>query len=99
MAQFDVHRLRSGRGLVIDCQADLHRDLPTRFVVPLISADSPWATNARLAPRFSIGEEQLVMATHFAATIAHRDLGPVVETLSEESYRITGAIDALVAGV
>lgn len=99
MAQFDVHRLHSGRGLVIDCQSNLHRDLPTRFVVPLIGADSPWASNVRLAPRFTIGKETLVMATHFAATIAHRDLGPVVETLAEESHRVTGAIDALVAGV
>lgn len=99
MAQFDVHRLGTGKGLVIDCQSDLHRDLPTRLVVPLIGAEDLSASHPRLAPRFTIGGESLVMATQFAATLPLRNLGEVVEKLGDQSHLVFGAIDALVTGV
>ena len=99
MSQFDVHKLQSGPGLVIDCQADLHRDLPTRFVVPLIAVENPEASEARLAPRFAIAGVSMVMATQFAGSIPQRALGPVVESLDTERHRVIGAIDALVTGI
>ena len=99
MAQFDVHPLRSRQSLVIDCQSDLHRDLPTRFVVPLVPLTDPSASHASLAPRFVIDGKEWVMATHFAATLPLRDLGPAIASLSGESHRVIGAIDALVTGI
>lgn len=99
MAQFDVHPLRSRQSLVIDCQSDLHRNLPTRFVVPLMPASDPSASHPRLAPRFVVAGEELVMATQFAATLPLRDLAPAVGSLAEESHRVIGAIDALVTGI
>jgi len=98
MAQFDVHELRSGRGFVIDCQADLHRSLPTRFVVPLVLPVTIGHSAGRLVPQFEIQGRSLMMATNFAATIAIRELGPVVTSLSEESHRVVGALDVLIAG-
>src|SRR6185437_9881954 len=46
VAQFDVHQLKSGRGLVIDCQSDLLGDLNSRFVVPILPRqDAPQPAN------------------------------------------------------
>ena len=99
MAQFDVHPLRSPGALVIDCQSDLHRDLPTRFVVPLIRSSDLSASHERLAPRFVVKGEDLIMATQLAATVRLRDLGPAIDSLADESHRIIGAIDALITGI
>ncbi|MGY0709320.1 CcdB family protein [Azospirillum argentinense] len=36
MARFDVHRRLDGPGFLLDLQANILRDLNTRFVVPLL---------------------------------------------------------------
>ena len=97
MAQFDVHRL--GDGLVIDCQADLLKQLDSRFVVPLArSADVPTVAQ-RLNPIFDIDGESHVMLTQAAAAVQRRELGSIVASLAEHSLEITSAIDVLVSGV
>ena len=95
MAQFDVYRVR-GNVLVVDCQADLLRDLPTRFVVPLRPAD-PKAPD-RLIPVFEIEGKQLAMMTPFARSIAVRDIDGTVATLVAEEFRIKAALDMLISG-
>jgi toxin CcdB len=97
MAQFDVHRL--GKGLVLDCQADLLDHLNSRFVVPLLPEEQGPKPARRLNPVFEISGKNYVMATQFAAAVQKNELGEVVATLGGRSTEITGAIDVLIAGV
>lgn len=99
VSQFDVHRLRTGADLVIDCQADLLAQLNTRLVAPLIPRDVAPAPAQRLNPVFMIDGRDHVMVTQFAAAIHVRELAETVLSLREHSFEIVGALDVLVTGV
>jgi len=97
LAQFDVRRLDDD--LVLDCQADLLDHIETRFVVPLLPAGAATIASGRLNPSLEVGGETYVMVTQAAAAVDRRELGPVVATLADRSFEITGAIDVLISGV
>lgn len=97
MAQFDVHRL--GEGLVIDCQSDLLSHIASRFVVPLVHVANAPRAAPRLNPVFVVEGEEFVMVTESAAAVRSRQLGPIVASLAERSFEITGALDVLISGV
>ena len=97
MAQFDVHRL--GEGLVVDCQSDLLDQIDSRFVAPLISRTAAPRTAARLNPVFEINGLEYVMLTQTASAVRRRELGPVIASLADRSFEITGALDVLISGV
>ena len=97
MAQFDVHRLASG--IVVDCQSSLLEAIDSRFVVPLVPAESALVAAQRLNPVFQIDGASYVMLTQAAGAVRRRELGPVVTSLSEHSFEITGALDVLITGV
>jgi toxin CcdB len=99
VAQFDVHRLKSGPGLVIDCQSDLLADLNTRFVVPMIPEEDAPRPAQRLNPIFAIANRQHVMLTQFAAAVQLGELGERVESLRDRAFEIMGALDVLLTGV
>lgn len=94
MAQFDVFRLSDG-SMVLDCQSDELGAYETRFIVPLIVAEVDTVTMPRLHPRFRIAEAEVVMVTHFAATISRRELTTRIGSLEHERLRIISAIDVL----
>ena len=97
VAQFDVHQL--GNGLVIDCQSDLLKHIVTRFVVPLVPPRDAAVATHRLNPQFEIEDKDYILVTQAAATVERNQLGPVVTSLADHSYEITGAIDVLTGGV
>lgn len=99
MPQFDVHRVASGPLLVLDCQSDLLDHMESRFVVPLLPREGAPPRGGRLNPVFEVGGEEYVMASQGAATIHRRELGPVIASLAEHSFEITGAIDVLIGGI
>ena len=99
MAQFDVHKLKSGPGLVMDCQSDLLSQLNTRLVVPLLPTDQAPEPAQRLNPRFELIGADHVMATQFAAAVRVSELGEVIASLRTSSFEIVGALDVLVSGV
>jgi toxin CcdB len=99
MSQFDVHRLKSGATLVVDCQSELLEHLSTRMVVPLISREQGPVQVASLNPLVSIDGQEFVMATQLAAAVLQRDLGNVVASLRDRSFEIVGALDVLFSGV
>ena len=99
MAQFDVHALKSGCGLVVDCQSDLLAQLNTRLVVPLLPSESAPQPAQRLNPRFTIAGHEHVMVTQFAAAVRVDELGEVVTSFRASSFEIVGALDVLVSGV
>ena len=97
MAQFDVHRF--GNGLVVDCQSDLLDQLQSRFVVPLVRRSAGPKVAQRLNPCFRVHGEEFVMLTQAGAAVRRRELGPVVQSLTDRSFEITGALDVLINGV
>ena len=98
MAKFDVYRMLGQATLVVDCQADLLEDLATRLVAPLLpDADVP-RPMARLNPRFVVGEQRLVMATHLASAVPTKELGERVTSLLHEQDAIANALDMLICG-
>lgn len=97
MPQFDVYQGK-GKMLLIDCQSDLLDHLDTRFVVPLILAETTPAPMPRLTPIFDLDGQHYVMATQFAASYAKRELGRAMFSLDPERDRILAAIDMLTSG-
>ena len=95
MAQFDVYRVRGG-GLVIDCQADVLRSLPTRFVVPLRARDD--SAMDRHSAIFKVENREFAMVTQLAGGIDTRDLKTLVVSLVQQEYGIKSALDMLSAG-
>lgn len=98
MAKYDVCPLKTGGGLVIDCQADLLDRLSTRLVVPLVPEDEAPKPAARLNPVFVLDGRRMVMLTQFASAIEIKELGKPVESLSEEWAAIGSALDMLISG-
>ncbi len=98
MAQFDVYRNRSEPGYLLDCQTDALSGLSTRLIVPLLPSDYAPLPSHRLNPTFRVGDEKLVLMTHFAATVPERSLGDVVGSLSREYTTIMNAFDMLLSG-
>lgn len=99
VAQFDVLRLTSSDGLVVDCQSDLLADLNTRFVAPLLPRSVAPSPASRLNPPFSIGGDEYVLATQFAASVQCRELGEIVASLREQALTVVTALDVLISGV
>ena len=99
MSQFDVHRLKPGPTLVVDCQSELLEQLSTRLVVPLIPREQGPPQVARLNPLLSLDGREFIMATQLAGAVLTRDLGEVVASLRDRSFEIVGALDVLFRGV
>lgn len=97
MAQFDVHEFAGG--LVIDCQSDLLGHIASRLVVPLVPISGAPAPAGRLNPVFDIAGKRYVMVTESAGAVRTQSLGPIVASLSDRSFEITGAFDVLLSGV
>lgn len=95
MAQFDIHRMRGGT-LVVDCQADLLADLPTRLVAPL-SIDHEHRVS-RLTPTFSVEGRQMTMLTPLVRGVARSDIEETIGSLAEYDYQIKLALDMLISG-
>lgn len=98
MAQFDVYASRSGDELLLDCQSDLLGHFDTRFVVPLVPAQTAQKLT-RLHPVFEIEGKRHIMATQLASAVDSRELGSRVISLANQRYEILNAVDMLVTGV
>jgi len=98
MARFDAHENREGPGYLLVCQADILRDLSTRLVVPLLPPEHAPPPSRRLNPVLTVDGRQVVMMTHFAASVPRTALGPIVESLSSEDGTIMNAFDMLLIG-
>ena len=99
MPQFDVLRVRSTGEAVIDCQSDLLRDLPTRFVIPLFPLDSGLPVAGRLNPTLRVGDDKLVLGTQYALSIPLSELSGAIASLERDRIEIIGALDVLISGV
>ena len=98
MARFDVHENPEGPGYLLDCQADILSDLNTRFVVPLLPPEYAPLPSRRLNPSLNVEGTEMVMMTHFAASVPRTALGPAVQSLADEDRIIMNAFDMLLTG-
>ncbi|HEX8379727.1 MAG TPA: CcdB family protein [Allosphingosinicella sp.] len=98
MPQFDVYRNVAEPGYLIHCQSDALSGLTTRLVVPLLPPDYAPLPSRRLNPTLRIGEDTVVMMTHFASAVPTRALGDVVGSLAHDHMTIMNAFDMLLTG-
>ena len=96
MARFGVYQM--GDGYALDCQADIHRQLKTRFVVPMRLATEGYPTKAGLNPSFELNGLQLVMITEFASTVFTSELGDHIGSLEGHHPEIIQSLDLLISG-
>ena len=103
MAQFDVYENPNPetKGVfpyLLDVQADLLDNLPTRVVIPLVGISMLNKTAPELNPEFVVGGAKVFMLTAQVAGIAVRTLGAKVCSLKERRFEILAAIDFLFVG-
>ena len=103
MAQFDVYEndepeSKAGIPFLLDVQHDLHRNLATRAVVPLVLIFSADVAIEKLCPLFNIVDLDVAMSTPEIAGYPVCDLGIKVMSLAEHRTEILGAIDFLLSG-
>ncbi|RKR03639.1 CcdB family protein [Maricaulis maris] len=101
MARFDVHPLKgSGVALVVDIQAHLLSELPSRIVVPLLAtADLKRPPISRLEPILDIDGEAYLFATAGLGVQSANQLGTAIANV-EARHRddIVNALDFLFQG-
>lgn len=104
MPQLDVYRnknpaTRELYPLVLDVQADLLADLPTRVVIPLTQS-RPLIKRPLtiLMPILRIADEEYVLVTPELAGIAKSALGARVANINGQREVIISALDLLMTG-
>ena len=96
MARFDVYRM--GDAYALDCQANIHRQLKTRFIVPMRLAEEGYPAKAGLNPSFNLNGLKLVMITEFASAVFMSELGERVGSLDQHHPEVIQALDFLISG-
>lgn len=97
MARYDVYPGAPGRGMLLDCQADVLDHLASRVVVPLMPVVKVEPI-PRLNPLFTINGQAFVMATHLIFAIPTERLQRPVANLEAEHYAIMAVLDMLTTG-
>ena len=95
MGRFDIHRRLDGPGYLLDLQANILRDLNTRFVAPLLPPNDAPRPAGRLNPIFTIEGQPHIMFTQFAGAVRISEIGPRVGNLQPEDTAIVAALDML----
>lgn len=101
MAQFDVHRNPGQRSssipFVVVIQSAIFDASGRRLVIPLVRAsDFGKVEHKRFNPTFKIDHLQVVLQPLEMVSIASRDLGQPVASLTDEGDSIRDAIDELI---
>jgi len=98
MAKYDVFKIASVEGLVVDVQADILEPLNTRMVIPLLPLDLAPKPARRLNPIFVVDGTDFVMVTQFTTAVRISELGKPMGTLEPHFAEITDALDMLFQG-
>lgn len=99
MAQFELMSIRTTGELVVDCQADLIRHLPTRLVVPLFEFGQGLEPSGRLNPVFTVAERPMIFAPQYMVSIPLAELQPMRTSLAVHDLEMTSAIDIMFSGI
>jgi toxin CcdB len=103
MAQFDVYENTNHDTCeifpyLLDIQADVLNDLPTRVVVPLVLSSVMNKSIPILIPQFKIIETEVRMVTPQLVGVQLAVLGTKVCSLKDHRGEIVAALDLLVTG-
>jgi toxin CcdB len=103
MAQFDVYEndepgSSDAIPFLLDVQHDLHDNLATRTVIPLVLISSKKDVARKLFPRFSVEGRDVIMSTPEMAGYPACDLQNKVSSLRDYRNDILAAIDFLLNG-
>lgn len=103
MAQLDVYEnpnpaSREEIPYLLDVQTGLLEGLASRVVVPLIKASAMGKAAQHLNPRFTVGQNEVIMSTAELAGIPTRLLGQKVASLADRRDEIIAALDFLFSG-
>lgn len=102
MAQYDVrmnpsHETGQSIPYLLEVQSDALDISRRRVVIPLVRKDALRSIDQILNPAFEIQGELLVLMPLDIAAIPETSLGKTVISIKDESDRIIGALDLLLA--
>lgn len=100
MARFDIYRgVRHGASpFVLDVQATILADLPTRLIIPFVPLADKRQRMSRLHLIVTLEGGTYVLIPEMMAAIERRRLGRFVVSLTDRHDEIAGAIDFLLQG-
>jgi len=103
MAQFEVYEnndpdTQELYPYLLDVQADLLGELPTRIVVPLVKASAIHKPIPVLHPAWTIDQTQVIMQTPQLAAISRNLLGTRICSLESMRNQIIAALDLAFTG-
>lgn len=98
MSRFGVYANPSGKGYLLDVQADSMSHFNTRMVVPLMPLHAAPKPATTLNPLFEIDGAHYSMATQYMAAIPAKTLKSVVFSAESRRAEIVAAIDLLLQG-
>jgi len=105
MAQFDVYvnpsaRQREVVPYIVDVQSGLLDQLPTRWIMPLVTDRyNTGGLPRRLCPSVLIGGVVLFAWPHQTAPMLAKSLGRAVASLRTEAATLLDALDAVTSGI
>ena len=98
MARFHVYNLMHSDAFALDLQSDLHGELTTRIMAPMLPLEALPKIMRQLNPQFVINDVRYVMATQFIGAVSTKEIGVVAADLTSDSDRIVAAVDFLFQG-
>lgn len=98
MERFNVYPNPSGKGYLLNVQADMLLHLHSRLVIPLLPVESVPAPTKNLHPVFDINGQVCVLATQAMAAVPSKLLKQPVCNLRNRYDEVVGAIDFLLNG-
>ncbi len=98
MARFLAYRNPSGKGYLLDLQAEINSHFVTRVVAPLLPVEDIPEFAKSLNPVFEIEGAKVVMATQGMAAVPVAILKHPVCSLEDQRAAIVAAIDLLFQG-
>lgn len=98
MDRFSVYPNPSGKGYLINVQADSMSQFNTRMVIPLLPLDEAPKPATTLNPLFEIGGRTYSMVTQYMAAYPVKALKTAAFSAENRHDEIVAAIDLLLQG-
>lgn len=98
MPRFDVYPNPGGEGYLLDVQADIHGQLNSRMIVPLLPLATAPKPAQTLNPVFQLNGEAHSMVTQYMAAVPVKILKGKTFSIQEHRAEIVAAIDFLLQG-
>ena len=98
MQRFNAYPNPSGKGYLLDVQAEIHSQMNSRVVIPLLPLAIAPKPAQMLNPVFQLNGEAYSMVTQYMAAVPVKMLKGNALSLQEHRTEIVAAIDFLLQG-